>query len=217
MYCHCCGAKAFGNFCAHCGTKLITAAPASPAEQPAAAPQTVVTSSDWTEEVRYELLMRIPEVRDSIARHAARAGRRLSADDFMELCDKALVPLSGASLAKIGALAVPIYAALGVKTNKTRKELLLIPPGRVLVAVLCSLASQGQELVGVEQAEDGCLLRATIPSDLWSFEGECLIQVERQDQGTLVEAVTVIPGQIYDWGKSNRFLTRLFNEIKSPI
>lgn len=215
VYCHDCGAKAHGNFCAHCGTKLIAAAPASSEEQRSANSPTVVASLDWADEVRYEVLVGIPEVRDSIARHASRAGKHLSAEDFLELCDKAFVPLSGASLAKIGALAVPVYSAFGVKTNKTRKELLPMPPGRVMVAVLCSLVGQGQELIGVEQAEDGCLLRATIPSDLWSFQGECLIQVERQDQGTLVEVATVIPGQLYDWGKSNRFLTHLFNEIKS--
>ncbi|MGH7493487.1 MAG: zinc ribbon domain-containing protein [bacterium] len=203
MFCHQCGVEAQGAYCSHCGAKLITTAQG---HEPL--PQ------DWANEVRYDVLLRRPEVRDLIARHASQSQKRMSADDFLELCDKAFIPLAGVSLAKIGAIVQPIYAALGIKTGKTRKELFSKPVGKVLVAAISSLARHGQPLNKVEQGQDGCLLKAGIPSDMWSFAGDFLITVERREQGPSVEAVTVIKGQLYDWGKSKRILTELFNDIR---
>jgi hypothetical protein len=86
--------------------------------------------------------------------------------------------------------------------------------GKALVAAVCSLARHGQALNKVEQGQDGCLLKAGIPSDMWSFAGDFLITVQRQEQGASAEAATVIKGQLYDWGKSKRILTELFNDIR---
>jgi hypothetical protein len=203
MYCHQCGEKAYGNFCSRCGAKLI------PSENEVeAAPQ------DWSEDIRYEILLRQPDVRDLISQHAAQSKRRMSADAFLALCDQAFVPLTGVSLSKIGAIAQPFYANLGMKTGKTRKESFSAPAGRVLVAAICSLARHGQSLNQVEQGQDGCLLRAELPSDMWSFAGDLLITVQHREQGATVEAATVIKGQMYDWGKSKRMLTALFDDLK---
>ncbi|MCZ7625332.1 MAG: hypothetical protein C3F12_07495 [Candidatus Methylomirabilota bacterium] len=106
------------------------------------------------------------------------------------------------------------YAALGIKTGKTRKELVGGPSGKVLVATICSLARHGQPLNKVQQGQDGCLLKADLPSDIWSFAGDLVITIERQGRGTSVEAATVIKGQLYDWGKSNRILSELLDDIK---
>lgn len=97
MYCHQCGATAYGAYCSHCGTKLIIA---DNDPEP--------LSQDWADEIRYEVLLRQPEVRDLIARHASQSQKRMSAEDFLELCDKAFVPIAGVSLAKIGAIVQPI-------------------------------------------------------------------------------------------------------------
>lgn len=204
MYCHQCGAKAYGNYCSNCGKKLITVnSNLEPLPQ------------DWTNEIRYEILLRIPEVRDLIARHASQAQKHMSADDFLEFCDKAFVPLTGVSLAKIGAIVQPISATLGIKTGKTRKEFFKKPAGMVLVAAICSLARHGQPLNKVEQGEDSCLLKAGLPSDMWSFKGDFLITIQHQQQGSSVEAATVIKAQLYDWGKSKRIISELFDDIKS--
>ena len=203
MFCHKCGSKAHGAFCANCGAKIVTA----DSDQEG-------VSQDWSDEIHYEVLMRQTEVRDLIARHAAQSQKRMSADDFLELCEKAFSPVSGVSLTKIAAIAQPVYATLGIKTGKTHKEFITAPAGKVLIAAICSLARHGQTLNKVEQGEDGCLLRAGIPSDMWSFAGELLVTVERQEQGTSVEAATVIKGQLYDWGKSKRILMELFGDVK---
>ncbi|RMD62953.1 hypothetical protein D6833_06235 [Candidatus Parcubacteria bacterium] len=163
------------------------------------------------------MLLRQPEVRDLIARHSSQSPKRMSADDFLELCDRAFVPLTGVSLAEIGAIVQPVYAALGVKTGKVRRAFFAAPVGKVLVAALCSLARHGQPLHKVEQGQDGCLLKAGIPSDMWSFAGDLVITVQRVEQGATVEAATVIKGQLYDWGKSKRILTALFDDIKGLL
>lgn len=203
MFCHQCGAKAHGNFCTACGTRL-----GAPEREPEPLLQ------DWSDEIRYEVLLRQPEVRDLIARHAAQSKKRVSGEEFLELCDKAFIPIIGVSVAKIGAIALPLYARLGIKTGKTLQDRFEAPAGKLLVAALCSMARNGQTLQKVEQGEDGCLLNAKLPSDIWSFAGDILLTVERKENGTRVEAATVIKGQLYDWGKSKRILAALFEDLK---
>lgn len=207
MYCHQCGAKAIGIFCSNCGIKL------KPydinLEQP---------SQDWAIETRYEFILNRPEVRNLIASNVAQSHRRMSSEDFLGLCDKALVPLTGVSLAKIGVIVQPVYETLGIKTAKMRKEIFTAPVGKIIVAALCSLARHGQPLNRVEQGLDGCLLKADLPSDMWSFSGDFLITIQRNEQGSFVEATTIIKGQLFDWGKSKRILTELFNDLNnSPV
>ncbi len=202
MYCHQCGAKVNGNYCSRCGAKITTA---NSDFEP--------FPKDWANEIRYETLLRHPEVRDLIARHASQSQKSMSADDFLKLCDKAFVPITGVSLALIGAIVKPIYVNLGIKTGKTRRKLFTLPAGKVLVAAICSLARHGQPLNKVIQGQDGCVLQVGLPSDMWSFAGDFLITVQRQEEGSSVEAATVIKGQLYDWGKSKRILKKLFNDI----
>ncbi len=201
MYCHRCGAEVHGLYCSHCGTRVLSDSAATPPER------------GWIDEIRYDVLLRHSDVRELIARYAARSPQRMSAEDFLELCDKAFVPVAGVSLVKVCAMTQPISAALGVKTGKRRKEFFTVPAGKVLVAVLCSLARHGQPIDTVEQGIDGCLLKAVLPSDIWSFEGEFLVTVQRLDQGTSVEAATHVRGQLFDWGKSGRAIRTLFNDI----
>jgi hypothetical protein len=202
MFCHNCGAKAHGSFCHQCGAKLVGGGE-------------VEAPRDWSQEVRYEVLMSVPEVRASVAAHGSQGEKPMSGEEFLKLCDKALKPLlGGVPVAKIATLAQPIYARMGIKTGQTRRESFHVPAGRALVAALCSLARRGQSLKGVEQGADGCMLRAELPSDMWSFAGELLVTVERQGAGSSVEAATVIKGQLYDWGKSKRALAALFDDIR---
>jgi hypothetical protein len=174
---------------------------------------------DWSNEIRYEILLRLPEVRDLIARHASQKQTQLSAEQFLELCDKAIAPLyGGVSMKKIAAIVQPIYASFGIQTSKTRKEVFALPSGKTLVAAVCSLARHGQPVNRVEQGADGCVLEAGLPSDIWSFGGDLIVTVQRLEQGSSVEAATAIKGQMYDWGKSDRALDKLFDDIKSlPI
>lgn len=206
MYCSQCGAKAEGNFCANCGARLV-------APVPAPGPKSI---QDWSREIRYAVLVQNPEVRGLISQYAAQAKKRMSGEEFLKVCDKAISPLTGGiSLETIASIAQPLYAKLGIKTGKTRGELLPTRPGTTLVAVFCSLVRQGQTVQNVQQAQDGCLIQAVIPSDMWSFAGDLLITVKRQELGTFVEAGTVIKGQLFDWGKSKNILKQLFEDLHS--
>lgn len=207
MYCHHCGVKASGNFCSSCGARL--ASPETPAPS-------LPLSVAWEDEVRYDLLIQCPGVRERLARHAAQARKGLSGEAFLQICDKLFEPIAGIPVAKVASIAAPILDRAGIRTGKTRKEVLPRRLGEVLVAALCSLAQHGQALKQVHQGEDGCVLEAAIPSDVWSFEGKLILSVQRRQEQTRVEAATTIPGQLFDWGKSTRCLERLFADLESP-
>lgn len=199
MYCSNCGQLAEGNFCSCCGAKL------------AAAP----TCADWRQEVRYDVLIRLPHVRDLVARHIAQARPGLTGEQFIELCDKVLSPLTVVPLGTLTSLALPLYERLGVRTGKSRSETLSRPIGETVVAALCSLGRYGQKIKQVEQSADGCLLTAEIRSDVRTMTGgELRLTLRRQESGTLVEAVTNIPGQLFDWGKSVQVLAQLFDDLQ---
>ncbi|NQT17279.1 MAG: zinc ribbon domain-containing protein [Planctomycetes bacterium] len=206
VYCSQCGASAQDNFCSNCGA-AIQGCHGSVQN----APQFSV------DEVRYDLLLQSPDVRQTIADCAEQAKRPISGEQFLELCDIAFSPVAGVSLLKIASVAQPLYARLGIRTGKTRAVLVSAPAGPVLVGVLCSLALHGHTVRRSQQAADGCLLEAAIPSDIWSFEGDLLVTVQRHQEGTLVEAATIIKGQLFDWGKSQRCLDSLFADLVEVV
>lgn len=205
MFCSNCGARASGNFCSGCGARL--------GKQQAAE----LPPQDWVEEVQYSVLLHFSEVREHIAHHASQAKKGLSGEQFLKGCDSAFGPVFGVSLSTVASVAVPIYSRLGINTGKKRAEVVRRPPGKVIVAAICSLARYGRTLKQVHQGEDGCIIEAVVPSDVWSFEGELIITVHRCQGGTQVEAATKIPGQIFDWGKSNQCLTQLFQDLESLL
>jgi len=101
------------------------------------------------------------------------------------------------------------------KTGKTRSQVFHRPTGRILVALLCSLARRGRPLRHVKQGIDGCVFEATLPSDVWSMAASLVVSVSRAGGATLVEAATTVPGQLYDWGKSKRCLDELFADLSA--
>jgi hypothetical protein len=211
MFCSECGVKASGKFCWSCGKLLVQGSP--PAD-------TVVAEvpdaplCDWTELTDCQSLIAVPEVRERIARHAAKAKKKFSGEDFLEACDKVLAPLSGGlPFTLIAKFAQPIAEKLGLKTGKGRSERMVERPGVAIVAILCSLAQNGQQIREATSATDGCTITASIPSDIWSLKGDLVVRVEGNI--TVVEAGLTIPGQLYDWGKCNRALDRLFDEINT--
>ena len=204
MFCSECGKPAHGKFCSHCGAPITIAESAVDV----AAVEFVPT---WDREVKYETILKYPSVRETIERHARQARKRMTGEQFLMLADK-VVPL-GVPLEGLAAVAQPLYARLGIKTGKGRVHHVQAPVGRVIVRALCSLARRGQSLRGVTQAVDGCLLEATLPSDLFSLEGDLLVNVRRSGSQAEVTGATRINGQFYDWGKSNRCLDQLFTDL----
>jgi hypothetical protein len=199
MYCSNCGHLAEGNYCSGCGAKLAV----------------VPTCANWRQEVRYDVLLRLPHIRDLVGRHVAQARPGLTGEQFIELCDKLLSPLTVVPIGAVTGLALPLYERLGIRTGKSRAEVLCRPIGEAIVAALCSLARQGQKVKSVEQSDDGCLLVAEIRSDVRTMTGgELRIVLRRQEQETLVEAATNIAGQLFDWGKSVQVLAQLFEDVR---
>jgi hypothetical protein len=239
MFCSHCGEKAEGNFCWSCGTRLKQLPSAQEAQNASRAgeqalladiehqgsrlPELVPIEDEpaasetvWHNEIRYRVLLHFPEVRDVLAHHAALARPGVSGEQFIELCDKAFEPMVGVSFKTVAAIAMPLNARLGIRTGKSRTELIPRPAGMTLVAGLASLARYGRELKRVTQLENGCRVVAAIPSDMRTMTGgELSFTVLQQPQGTLVEASTNIPGQLYDWGKSTETLRQLFENLES--
>ena len=159
--------------------------------------------------------MRRPEVREMLARQAAVAPKRASAEDFLASADKWLKPQ--VPLEMISEVLVPLYSRLGVRTGKEHREHLALPPGRVIVNVMAMLARSGFHPKTVQQAQDGCTIEAIVPSDFRSFEGSLVVTVRRDAHGTEVEAAMVIKGQLFDWGKSRAILDEFFADLtKEP-
>lgn len=220
MYCSECGVKASGKFCHACGARLATAEnvpvatqPVATLYQPPVAP--VATTVPWEQEVRYEALLKVPHVRTTLARLAMEAEPGISANDFLSLCDSAFKPMGPISMTKIAPVLQSMYGSWGIKTGKQRQAVFPLPPGVVLFRVLCSLTTKAQKIKNVSQGEDGCILHVTIPSSMWTMEGQMLITITRLTAGTQVEAVTKISGQLYDWGVSNKILDQLFSSLQS--
>jgi hypothetical protein len=115
----------------------------------------------------------------------------------------------------VASILAPIFSHLGIQTGNSRMEVMSAQIGKTLVGILCWLARSGLTLQKVHQGEDGCVLQAVIPSDLWSWEGILVLAVQRDRAGTRVEAATEISGQLYDWGKSRQYLNQLFDELAS--
>ena len=98
-------------------------------------------------------------------------------------------------------------------TGKSRSEFFAQPVGRMLVTLLCSLAEHGRQVRSAHQQTDGVILVSALPSDLFALEGDLVVRVSRAKGGTVIEATTDIPGQMFDWGKSTRALEGLFAEL----
>jgi hypothetical protein len=204
MFCVHCGLELSGRFCAGCGTPVA----------PIAEVPNVLPMGDWQHEVRYAVLLRFPEVRDRLA-EVPESAPGMAGEEWLGLYDKAFKPFTGVSVQTIASIAAPIYAKLGIKTGKSRADVLAAPPGRVMVEVLCALARHGLPLVKVQQGKSGCVFEAKLPSDLRSLEGHVIVTVERTGAGTKVEAATNIPGQLFDWGKSTCWLENLFGDLRA--
>jgi len=202
MYCSNCGSKEKGNYCSSCGAELVVK------------DSNDLEEVDWSSETSYSILLRIPEVRDLISRAAQKSKKTVSVEELFDLFGDALKPVTGGvSLRKIAAITLPISSKFGIKVEKKRSSEIASPPGKTIVDILCLFAESGQKVVNVEQAEDGCMIEAAIPSDIFSWEGTVLVIVQQHHKGTLVEATTTIKGQMYDFGKSERYLDKLFKYI----
>lgn len=215
-FCTDCGQPASGKFCANCGARISQATTTQPADSVPVINDDgtlIEVIPEWEQEVSYENILKFPDVRRTIERHAKLAPKRLSGEQFLALADK-LVP-QAVSMEGVAAVAQIVFTRLGLKTDKQRGQQVAAPVGEVIVRTLCSLARRGRPIRNVTQAVDGCVIEAAQPSDLWSLEGSLLVTVRRQQAETAAEvsATATINGQVFDWGKNTRCLDELFSDL----
>lgn len=203
MYCQNCGAKVSGNFCWQCGAKILSPTDIENAPAPIISPEN-----------KYEALVKRPDVRESIAKYAALSPHTLSAQDFLAVADLAFKPLMGGiSYSKLTEVIVPIYSKLGIHTGKSTSRIFNAATEEIIIKTLCSLAKNGNPLKSVEQATNGIVLHAEIPSNFYTWAGDLLIVIEEQAATTKVDINANIKGQLYDWGKSNKVINKILADI----
>ncbi len=170
---------------------------------------------DWRTTENYRVVLGHPEVKSLIADAARNSKAGMTAETFLDLASP-LLSAAGASpqaTKLIAEMAPGFYAKFGIKTGKQVVNGYKTPFGRVLAAILCSLASRGQRLVAIEEASDGCAVQADIPSSLTTWKGKLTATLERRPEGTLVSSAAVFEGQASDWGRSKRILDDLHQDI----
>jgi len=196
MFCSECGKECAGKFCWSCGAPLHSGAGGDANSVTAIAESIPV---DWQNEVQYD--KQVP------------AGAPISGEAIIDTMGKIMhSPLPMASAATI---VNSFYSQLGIHTGKTRTEHYSRPVGRVIACAVCALAKGGYKVRDVHQATDGCVLICEIPSDILSFAGQLLVTIQREPAGASLQAAASIPGQLYDWGKSNRCLVALVDGIET--
>jgi hypothetical protein len=216
MFCTQCGkpAQPEHRFCASCGAALVpgTGAPARPAAE---SPAPAALQENWRETTDYRVVLGHPDVKALVAQAAKANKAGMTADEFMTLAQPILnaAGSGGVPMKLITDIATPIYAKMGVKIGKGAKNGYATPFGRVLAAILCSLASRNQSLVAIQEGTDGCVVQAEVPSSITTGKGDLTLTLERKPEGTVVASAVVFPGQSSDWGRSKRTLEELHQDI----
>lgn len=226
MYCIHCGAENAAAFCAACGRRQhdegrfksgvakvdpsISASDSSGADGP-----TVQSASCWTESIHYDTVLSSPEPRERILAASRNATKGVTGDDVLAVFD-AVSPI-GFSLGKLTNAILPIYDRLGIKTDRELQARFDDPPGRVMLAVLCALATKSLAITEVGQDAEKCSLSAAIPSGLITNRGKlhALITVENSCVSVLL--ATTISGQWYDFGKSKRLIEEMLRFIHGDL
>jgi len=201
MFCSECGCEVSGKFCSACGTRVQLDAIHKP--------------FDWRHSFDFERITRVAEVHDRVEQAKSNSGMT-SSSVLIGLLDAAASPLMGGlSSLTIAKAAQPITAKLGFKTEKQRRELMLLPPGEVLANLAVTLASIEHSVDYIRLGDNACQIQVTLPPDLRVMELRLVINVEGVEQGIWITATAEAKGQWYDWGKCQSRLDRLFTGLRA--
>lgn len=215
MFCTNCGQDLQNGhrFCARCGTAIAADAISTP---PSIPPCEVDPDTDWRASMNVGEILNHPEVRARIVKVTGATPQGMTAEQFLKLAQPLMsaAGAGGVPLTTLKDIALPIYARLGVKTDRKLSQGFRNTFGETLAAVLCSLASRSQPLVDISEAGNGCLLNSRMASSVWSWEGNMIVALESRDEGTLLTGSVTIPGQAFDWGRSKRVLQNLIDDVQ---
>lgn len=231
MYCVHCGAAGAAKFCASCGQSQGSIQ--RPSKPEAAEPSDVAVTltsrapgsvdlsegvhreTDWTASLDYEMILSQAHARDRIAVASRGAGPSVTGDDILEVFD-AVSPI-GFSLGKFTKAILPIYDKLGIKTDRRAQCMYDTPPGRLMLATLCAIASHALTIDQVHQAPDKCSLSTEIPSSFYTNRGRLSILIENCQSYCQITLTTSISGQWYDWGKSTRLTNKILDAVLADL
>lgn len=217
MFCTNCGRRLSEGhrYCGACGTPVGLTADPVPDAPATAAPVRTGDAPPWTDTVDYREVLADPEVAALIAGAADTNPGGMSADAFLTSA-KPLLAMTPARLVPVKLLAEvapDLYARMGISTTKQDSARYDAPPGRVIAAILCSLASRGQTLREGAQAEDGCVLTGVLPSSAWHWAGTIAAEIARDGTSTTVSATVNIPGQAFAWGRGTKAAAELLADV----
>ena len=139
----------------------------------------------------------------------------MTGDDLLAVFD-AISPI-GFSLGKFTHAILPIDDKRGIKTGHQSQGIFDSPPGRVILAVLCTLAGESLAIASVHQDPDTCSLSADIPSGLITNRGELHILIAVHELYVSMSLAATISGQWYDWGKSKRLADEIFSAVHGDL
>jgi len=202
MFCHNCGSKTDSIFCPGCDTKMVE-------------PDSKIIKS-WRKESDFKKVAKHPDVLEFISNHSKFSNKKISSDYLLEKFELIFGTFTGESTNFIMEIAVPIYRKLGVKTGKKDKSIFDEPINEVFVKVLCSIsANKKLEFEEFYQAKDGLLVSSKIKSDLLSYKGNLMIELQQSDNGVIAKINAIVKGQLYDFGKSKRIVSRVLTDLKT--
>lgn len=220
MFCTNCGTQATNDhsFCANCGSKLERSEANSEKFVSNKNEQSEIDSQggvkDWRMLTSAGEIFTHSEVVERIKRISGLSATGMPESKILEQIR--IFDSKGASKIAMGALTevvLPFYSNLGINKESEVTTDFAISYQEVLVAVLCSLASRSQPLRDLRDASDGFVVDAQLPASIWSWKGDFFITLEKIKGGTRVCATINVPGQMFDWGKSNRTITDLFADV----
>ncbi len=222
MYCVHCGADGAETFCAACGRRQQ---PDNQLRSGSNVPQSDTGDSEahchelapiaWTESIQYETVLANSEARQRISAAGQKGRKGVTGEDLLAIFD-AVSPI-GISLEKLTNAILPIYDRMGIKTNRDSQAIFDAPPGRVLLAVLCTLAAKSLTIEKVCQDLNSCAFSAEIPSGLITNRGMLQVLILVEEQCVRVSIGITISGQWYDFGKSKRLIDEMLAAIHGDI
>lgn len=225
MYCVHCGAEGAATYCAVCGQRQEVERQVPPEANLGQTDTSDVGSCTeaselrppvcWTKSLQYNDVLASPEPRERIAAASRGASQGVTGEDLLAVFD-AVSPI-GFSLGKLTNAVLPIYDKLGIRIDRESQALFDAPPGRVILAVLCTLAARSLAIADVRQDANRCALLADLPWGLMTNPGKLHVLVMADDPCVRVSLATRISGQWYDFGKSQRLIDELFDAIQGDL
>ncbi|NQZ45459.1 MAG: hypothetical protein HRT65_14225 [Flavobacteriaceae bacterium] len=202
MFCHHCGFETEEAICPNCGTVIVR-------------PESKIITA-WRHETNIAKVARHTDILDYIHTYAKRSNERIDSQYILDKLDLVFGTFTGLSTNLIMEIAVPIYSKLGVKTAKRKTATFDLPMNEVFVRVLCAIsANKKLDFNEFHQAKDGILIVGDLKPDLLSFKGTLVITLTQQKERVQAEFNAVIKGQLYDYGKNDRIISKLLADIKS--